>query len=119
MGRSRKKRKLDAGASAEGELSGHVDVFGEAHVESRGARRRRLQERHKRNTSITAVDRSGSVRGLERAAKKLKTRPSSDRILRVPQWDMPAAVEAMRKAGVDGVVTNLCGSRRVRVSARR
>jgi hypothetical protein len=63
------------------------------------------------------VDRSGSAAHLERAAKTLKTAPADKRILSAPQWDMEKAVEAMKRAGVSGVVSNLCGSRKVKVRA--
>lgn len=91
----------------------------EACGEKPAARRRRLSAKTKSTKRTIEVDRSGSVRQLERAAKRLRAAKVSERILRVPQWDMDAAVVAMRHAGVTGVVTNLCGSRRVRVETRR
>jgi len=42
---------------------------------------------------------------------------AEDRVLYVPQWDMAKAENAMRRAGVNGAVSNLCGSQRKRVRA--
>ena len=83
------------------------------------ARRRRLAERAKDGKKAEEIDRSGSVGHLERAAKRLKHVKAEDRVLYVPQWDMEKAEEAMRRAGVTGAVSNLCGSQRKRVKAGR
>ena len=82
--------------------------------------RRRRHARRKRDEEEAEeiVDRSGSTRHLERAAKRLKHVNAADRILYVPQWDMAKAELAMRKAGVAGAVSNLCGSRRLIVANR-
>jgi hypothetical protein len=65
------------------------------------------------------IDRNGSLARLERAAKRLKHTRAAERVLAVPQWNMDKAVEAMRRAGVSGVVTNLCGTRKQRVERKR
>lgn len=83
------------------------------------ARRRRMAERARDGKKAQEVDRSGSERHLERAAKRLKHVKAEDRVLYVPQWDMAKAENAMRKAGVTGAVSNLCGSQRKRVRAGR
>lgn len=83
------------------------------------ARRRRLAERAKDGKTAEETDRTGSVKHLERVAKRLKHVKAEDRILYVPQWDMDKAEAAMRKAGVTGAVSNLCGSQRKRVKAGR
>ncbi|MGQ0533324.1 MAG: hypothetical protein ACT4OF_11635 [Caulobacteraceae bacterium] len=83
------------------------------------ARRRRYAERDRANRQAEEVDRSGSARHLERAAKRLKHMDAADRVLYVPQWDMAKAELAMRKAGVTGAVSNLCGTRRKLVRAGR
>jgi len=80
------------------------------HVEP--ARRRRLAQRKREEEEAEEIDRSGSARHLERAAKRLKHAHAADRVLYVPQWDMAKAETAMRKAGVTGAVSNLCGSKR-------
>ncbi len=82
------------------------------------ARRRRFAERE-REERAEEIDRSGSTRHLERAAKRLKHVNAIDRVLYVPQWDMAKAEMAMRKAGVAGAVSNLCGTRRKIVSNGR
>ncbi|MCG8443393.1 MAG: hypothetical protein MI723_16440 [Caulobacterales bacterium] len=110
MSRSRARRRLDAFDAA--------FLAVDEPVEPPAARRRRMRQKAKDGKAME-VDRSGSVGRLERAAKRLKHAKAAERVLRVPQWDMPQAVEAMRRAGVSGLVTNLCGTRRMRVSARR
>src|ERR671924_886614 len=74
------------------------------------ARRRRYAEREREVRRAEEFDRSGSTRHLERAAKRLKHVNAADRILYVPHWDMAKAEMAMRRAGVNGAVSNLCGS---------
>lgn len=83
------------------------------------ARRRRRAELEREGKRAEVVDRSGSARHLERAAKRLKHVNAADRILYVPQWDMAKAELAMRKAGVTGAVSNLCGTRRKLVTSGR
>jgi hypothetical protein len=82
-------------------------------------RRRRNAKRKRDEEPAEEIDRSGSSRHLERAAKRLKHINAVDRVLYVPQWDMPKAEQAMRKAGVIGAVSNLCGSKRRLVRASR
>jgi hypothetical protein len=82
-------------------------------------RRRRNAERERDLPRAEEIDRTGSTRHLERAAKRLKHVDAVDRILYVPQWDMAKAEMAMRKAGVTGAVSNLCGTRRKIVRAGR
>lgn len=83
------------------------------------ARRRRLAQEAKDGKKAEEIDRSGSVKHLERVAKRLKSAKAGDRVLYVPYWDMAKAEEAMRKAGVAGAVSNLCGSQRKRVDPGR
>lgn len=87
--------------------------------EPEAARRRRLAQRAKDGKKALEVDRSGSAAHLERAAKRLKHVKAEDRILFVPHWDMAMAEAAMRRAGVTGAVSNLCGSQRKRVKGGR
>jgi hypothetical protein len=87
---------------------------GEA-VEAPAARRRRLAQEAKETRKAELVDRSGSEKHLERAAKRLKWANAEDRVLYVPHWDLAKAEAAMRRAGVTGAVSNLCGSQRKRV----
>ncbi|MEZ5995211.1 MAG: hypothetical protein R3C25_05610 [Hyphomonadaceae bacterium] len=82
------------------------------------ARRRRLAQQAKDGKKALEIDRTGSDRHLERAAKRLKHVKAVDRVLYVPQWDMAKAEIAMRRAGVRGAVSNLCGSQRKRIKGR-
>ncbi len=63
----------------------------------------------------TEVERSGSTTGLSAAARRLKQSRAPQKVLQVPQWDMGAAVTAMRKAGIGGTVKNMGGTKRWRV----
>lgn len=82
------------------------------------ARRRRLNKQAKDGKRAVAIDRSGSPTHLERAAKSLKHVCAERRVLRVPHWDLAIAEAAMRRAGVSGSVSNLCGSQFVRIRKR-
>jgi len=82
------------------------------------ARRRRLAAEEKEGRKAREWERSGSDKSLERAAKRLKHVKAEDRVLYVPQWDMAKAEIAMRKAGVNGLVSNLCGSQMKRVKLK-
>lgn len=86
-------------------------------TEPKRARRRRMDAKAA-DRQATEIDRSSKVVCLERAAKRLRCAHASERVLSVPQWNMDKAAEAMRRAGVSGVVTNLCGTRKRRVSAK-
>lgn len=88
-------------------------------VEPAAARRRRLDAQANYGKRAQVTDRSGSVVHLERAAKRLKSAKAEDRILRVPHWNMDKAIEAMRRAGVTGAVSNLCGTKQTRVKLGR
>ena len=90
--------------------------------EKAAARRRRLkQEKTKRRTRAVVIDRSGSERHLERAAKLLRSVDSHERVLVVQHWNVEKAVRAMERAGVTGMVTNICKSetRKVDLRSRR
>jgi hypothetical protein len=82
------------------------------------ARRRRLAAEARDGKKAAEWDRTGSDKSLERAAKRLKHVKAENRVLFVPQWDMVRAELAMRKAGVNGAVSNLCGSQRKRVKLK-
>ncbi len=64
------------------------------------------------------VERSGDPAKLEKAARRLGASKALQKVLQVPQPDMQAATDAMRKVGIPGTVKNLGGtkSRRVRPS---
>jgi len=60
----------------------------------------------------TEVERSGSTKGLRQAARRLKSVPSSQKVLQVPEKDMTKAATAMREEGVSGSVKNMAGTKR-------
>lgn len=60
----------------------------------------------------TEVERSGTTTGLEKAARRLKESGARQKVLQVPQSDMGAAAEAMKKIGVSGTVKNMGGTKR-------
>lgn len=93
---------------------GMDDVFGAEEAKAR-LRKRREDRAQFDGKKAKAVDRTGSAAHLERVAKSLKTQAADKRILAAPQRDMGKAIEAMKRAGVSGVVSNLCGSRKVKV----
>ena len=62
-----------------------------------------------RDGTATEVERNGK---LDEAVRRLAAAPANRHVLQVPQWDMPAAVEAMRKGKVHGTVKNLSGTKR-------
>lgn len=90
-----------------------------AYFEPKAARRRRMSKRAEAGLRAQEVNRSGSLANLEHAAKRLRSSKATKRILRVPQWDMDVAAEAMRNAGVSGVVSNLSGTKRFKVRTRK
>lgn len=63
----------------------------------------------------TEVERSGDAEKLRLAANRLEASGASQRILQVPQWDMPKAVAAMKEAEVSGTVKNLSGTKKTQV----
>ena len=59
----------------------------------------------------TEVERSGDPSLLEKAARRLRASEAPQRVLQVPQKDMPAAADAMRKVGISGTVKNIGGTK--------
>ena len=95
------------------------DVWSLVPSEKPLARRRRHKRLEKDARVARAVDRSGSPAHLEHSAKKLRAARAGERVLRTPQKDMALAIAAMERAGVTGIVSNLCGSRRKKVRRKR
>ena len=60
----------------------------------------------------TEVERSGSLGGLTKAARRLKESGAAQKVLQVPQKDMAKAAEAMKAANVSGTVKNISGTKR-------
>jgi hypothetical protein len=57
------------------------------------------------------VERSGSMKGLEKAARRLKASKKPQRVLQVPQKDMDMAAQAMRNLKMGGTVKNMGGTK--------
>jgi len=73
---------------------------------------KRLDARTQGGGRATEVERSGSAQGLNAAARRLKRSDAPQKVLQVPQKDMDAAAQAMRKVGVGGTVKNIGGTKR-------
>ncbi len=80
---------------------------------------KRLDARTQGGGRATEVERSGSAQGLAAAARRLKQARTPQKVLQVPQKDMDAAAQAMRKVGIGGTVKNMGGSQRRSVRARK
>lgn len=89
---------------------------GRTEVRLRG--NKRLDALTKGGGRATEIERSGSPTRLSAAASRLKTSRAPKKVLQVPQNDMGKAVRAMRKAGIDGTVRNLGGTKHWRVSSQ-
>ena len=70
-------------------------------------------------TKATEVERSGSIDGLMKAARRLKSSGKRQKVLQVPQKDMAKASTAMKKVGVSGTVKNLSGTKRRSVASKK
>jgi len=82
---------------------------------------RRLDAMTESSKRATEIERSGNPALLEKAARRLASSGASQKVLQVPQNDMPEAAEAMRKVGVPGTVKNLSSTKTlsVRVSKKK
>ena len=99
---------------------GWAEYWDDGFAEPTAARRRRLKEAKSAfRQRAVVIDRSGSERHLERAAKQLRSAPAHERVLVVQHWNVDKAVRAMERAGVTGIVTNICASEQIRVEKRR
>lgn len=74
------------------------------------SRNRRLDAATRKKA--TEIERSGSMFGLEKAARRLKSSGRPQKVLQVPQKDISKATDAMRRIGVKGTVKNMTGTRR-------
>ena len=81
---------------------------GKTETPLKGNRRLDAQTKNK----AIEIERSGSKAGLEKAAQRLKDSRKAQRVLQVPQKDMPKAVEAMKTKGVNGTVKNMGGTKK-------
>ena len=65
------------------------------------------------------IERSGTMAGLEKAAKRLKDSGRSQKVLQVPQKDMTKAAKALKNVGVGGTVKNMGGTKRRSVPKKK
>jgi len=65
------------------------------------------------------IERSGTLAGLEKAAKRLKDSGKPQKVLQVPQKDMAKAAKAMQNVGISGTVKNMSGTKRRSVSRKK
>lgn len=75
------------------------------------SRGRQLDALSASGSRATEVERSGAHQGLYAAARRLKASPAPQKVLQVPQHDMPKARRAMRNVGVKGTVKNMSGTK--------
>ena len=65
------------------------------------------------------IERSGTLAGLEKAAKRLKDSGRLQKVLQVPQKDMAKAAKALKNVGVGGTVKNMGGTKRRSVAKKK
>lgn len=86
-------------------------------TEVRLSRNRRLDAATKKRA--TEVERSGTAQGLRKAAQRLKDSGKKQKVLQVPQKDMPKAAKAMQDVSVPGTVKNMGGTKRRSVRKKK
>ena len=65
------------------------------------------------------IERSGTLAGLEKAAKRLKDSGRPQKVLQVPQKDMAKAAKAMQNVGISGTIKNMGGTKRRSVPKKK
>ncbi len=80
---------------------------------------RRLDARTADGKTATEIERSGKQDKLVKAVQRLKTSGSPEKVLQVPQKDMPTATKAMEKVGVSGKVKNMGDRKSITVKPKR
>lgn len=76
---------------------------------------RRLDALTASGNRATEVERSGTHQGLYAAARRLASSEASQKVLQVPQHDMPMAQKVMKNIGVVGTVKNMAGTKKISV----
>lgn len=84
----------------------------EGRTEIRMKNRKILDAISKSGHKATEVEKSGTMSGLSKAARRLRSRRSKQKVLQVPSKDMDKASQAMRDVGVSGTVKNMSGTKR-------
>ena len=83
---------------------------GSTEVKLKGGKR--LDALTQSGKKATEVERSGTTAGLQKATQRLKMKRSKQKVLQVPQKDIPKAVQVMKSKGVKGTVKNMSGTKR-------
>lgn len=65
------------------------------------------------------VERSGDLKKLEAAARRLKRSRKRQKVLIVPQKDLQKGVDAMKKVKTKGTVRNISGTKRRQVKPKK
>ncbi|MBW1949368.1 MAG: hypothetical protein JRJ18_07455 [Deltaproteobacteria bacterium] len=65
------------------------------------------------------IELSGTINGLEKAAKRLKDSGKPQKVLQVPQKDMAKAAKAMQTVGISGTVKNMGGTKRRSITKKK
>ena len=81
---------------------------GKTEAPLKGGRRLDAQTKNR----ATEIERSGKKQKLVKAAQRLKDSKKPQKVLQVPQKDMPEAIEAMKTEEVGGTVKNMSGTKR-------
>lgn len=92
-----------------------AEKTGKKEVPIKGGMRLDVMTRHK----AVEIERSKSMSSLKKAATRLEKSGKSQKLLVVPQTSMKSAREAMRAVGVSGTVSNISGTQRSYVAARK
>lgn len=89
---------------------------GRTEVSLRG--KKRVDAVSEKGKRITEVERSSSFPRIKKAAQRLKRRRGTQKVLQVPNGNVPKARRAMQEIGVGGTVKNMSGTRRSSVKAK-
>ena len=81
---------------------------GKTEAPLKGGRRLDAQTKNR----ATEIERSGEKQKLVKAAQRLKDSKKPQKVLQVPQKDMPEAIEAMKTKEVSGTVKIMSGTKR-------
>lgn len=74
--------------------------------------RKRLDALTSSKKRVTEVERSGNMKSLKAAARRLKATRAPQKVLQVPNQNMPKAKEAMKSEKVKGTVKNMSETKR-------
>lgn len=81
------------------------------------SKNRRLDAATKKKA--TEIERSGTKKGLEKAAERLKDSKRKQKVLQVPHSDLKKAEKAMKKKNVKGSVKNMSSTKRISIKKKK